>query len=150
MSSPNCKEQKQGCQLPDFSLRSQTSGYTADFPTTFLYIYLKLWLFHFRSQNNLQYFYSILQIKFCEPRQKREERTFSAGTYCAWAGSWLVVTRTLSTLKSFQTFLRHNVGNPEQNFRPLFDGNGIHICWPIFSIIKSLPTLQRMRCTDSR
>ena len=28
----------QGCQLPDFSLRSQTFCYTADFSTTFLYM----------------------------------------------------------------------------------------------------------------
>ena len=29
---------RQGCQLPDFSLRSQTFRYTADFSTNFLYM----------------------------------------------------------------------------------------------------------------
>ena len=49
---------------------------------------------------------------FFESKQKREERPFSTGTSCAWAGLWPVITRTLSTSWSFQTFLRHNVGNP--------------------------------------
>ena len=63
------------------------------------------------STLEFQYFYCILQINFCEPRQKQEERPFSAGNSCAWAGLWPVVTLTLSTSRSFQNFLRHNVGN---------------------------------------
>ena len=47
--------------------------------------------------------------KFCGPRQKREERSVPAVISCAWAGLWPAV----STSQSFQTFLRHNVGNSE-------------------------------------
>ena len=32
---------RQGCQLSDFSQRSQTFCYTANFSTTFFYIFLK-------------------------------------------------------------------------------------------------------------
>ena len=32
---------------------------------------------------------------------------------CFWAGLWPAVTRTLSTSRISQTFLKHNVGNPD-------------------------------------
>ena len=79
---------RQGRQLPDFSLRSQTFCFTADFlyacpiSVTFSHSITK----QPASTLEFQYFYSILQMNFCEPRQKREERPFSAGTSCAWAG----------------------------------------------------------------
>ena len=50
-------------------------------------------------------FDSILQKYFCDPRQKREKRPHPAGFSCAW-----VITHMLSTSRSFQTFLKHNVG----------------------------------------
>ena len=68
------------------------------------------------STLEFQYFYFILQINFCKPRQRREERHFFAGTSYGWAGLRPGVTRTLSASQSFQTFLRHNVGNPVYNW----------------------------------
>ena len=53
---------------------------------------------------NVDYF----RKKFCDFRKKREKRLHPAGS--CW---WPAVTRTLSILQSFQTFLKHNVGNPE-------------------------------------
>ena len=44
----------QGCQLPDFSLRSQTFCYTADFSATFLYILKTKTFWHIPSQNQQQ------------------------------------------------------------------------------------------------
>ena len=44
----------QGLQLPDFSLRSQTFCYTADFSTTFLYILKTKTFVDIPSQNNQQ------------------------------------------------------------------------------------------------
>ena len=90
------------------------------FPRLLLYMLKTMTFSHFITKQSasileFQYFYSVLQMNFCEPRQKREERPFSAGTSCVWAGLWPAVTRTLSTLQSFQTFLRHNVGNPVYN-----------------------------------
>ena len=107
----------QDCKLPHFSLKFQTFCYTAGFPTTFFYICQKTFSHSITKQPastlEFQYFYSILQMNFCGPRQKREERPFSTGTSCAWAGLWPVVAFTLRTWRCFQTFLRHNVGNPE-------------------------------------
>ena len=40
------------------------------------------------------------------------KRPHPAGSSCSWAGLWTAVTRTFSTSRSFQTFLKHNVGNP--------------------------------------
>ena len=79
--------------------------------TFFIYIYKAITFSHSITKQpastlEFQYFYSILQMNFCKPRQKREERPFSAGTTCAWAGLSPVVTQSL------QTFLKHNVGNP--------------------------------------
>ena len=90
------------------------------FPWLLLYMLKTMTFSHFITKQpasilEFQYFYSVLQMNFCEPRQKREERRFSTGTSCVWAGLWPAVTRTLSTLQSFQTFLRHNVGNPVYN-----------------------------------
>ena len=98
------------CQLPDFSLRSQTFCYTADFSTTyFLYMPKTMTSLHSITKQpaltlEFHYFYSILQMNFCEPWQKREKRNFFTGTSCGRAGLWPVVTRTLSTSQSFQTF----------------------------------------------
>ena len=109
------KDGHQGCQLPGFSLRSQAIFYTADFliilskTTTVSHSLTK----QPASTLESQFFYSIFQINSCEARQKQKERPFSAGTFSAGAGLWLVVTRTLSTSRSFQTFLRHYVCNPK-------------------------------------
>ena len=54
-------------------------------------------------------FDSILQKIFAIPDEKR---LHPVGSSCAWAGLWPAVPRTLSTSQSFQTFLKHNVGNP--------------------------------------
>ena len=43
-----------GCQLPDFSLRSQTFCYTADFSTTFLYMLKTKTFLHIQSHNHQQ------------------------------------------------------------------------------------------------
>ena len=51
-------------------------------------------------------------MNFCEPRQKREERPFCAGTSCATAGLWPVVTRTLSTLQKFPDFFEMQCWQP--------------------------------------
>ena len=108
----------QGCQLPDFSLRSQTFCYTADFSTTFLYM-LKTKTFFAHcitkppvSTLDFKNFHSILQKKIIDFQTKTGKRPHPAGSSCAWAGLWLAVTRMLSTSRSFQTSFRHNVGNP--------------------------------------
>ena len=44
----------QGCQLPDFSLRSQTFCYTVAFSTTFLYMLKTKICLHIPSQNHQQ------------------------------------------------------------------------------------------------
>ena len=64
------------------------------------------------KQSRIQKFLLYFARKFCDSRQKREMRPHPAGSSCAWAGLWPAVTHTLSTSRSFQTFLKHNVGNP--------------------------------------
>ena len=67
--------------------------------------------------------------KFCDFKQKGKKHFNPAGS-CAWAGLWPAVTRTLSTSQSFQTFLKHNVGNPVLLLSPpltLIDSNP----WPV-------------------
>ena len=56
---------------------------------------------------NFEYFAK----KFSDTRQKREKHPHPASSSCAWAGLWPAITRALSTSRSFQTFLKHNVGN---------------------------------------
>ena len=112
---------EQGCQLPDFSLRSQTFFILQTFPRHFLYMPKTITFSHFITKQpastlEFQYFYSILQMNFYKSRQKQEEGPFFAGTSCAWAGPWPVVTRTLSTSRSSQTFFKHNFGNPGSKF----------------------------------
>ena len=51
---PRTVRDLQGCQLPDFSLRSQTFCYTADFSTTFLYMLKTNTFLHIPSQNHQQ------------------------------------------------------------------------------------------------
>ena len=60
----------------------------------------------------IQEFWLYFAKSFCHLRQKRKKRPHPAGSSCVWAGQWSAVTRTVSTLRSFQTFLKHNVGNP--------------------------------------
>ena len=69
-------DEPQGYQLPDFSLRSFL--YTADFPRIFLYMPKTMTFSHsFTKQPastlEFQYFSFILQMNFCELRQKREK-----------------------------------------------------------------------------
>ena len=74
-------------------------------------------------------FDSVLQKKLCDPRKKQEKRPHPAGS-CAWAGLWPAVMSMLSTSRSFQTFLKHNVGNPVLLLSPpltLIDSNP----WPV-------------------
>ena len=77
------------------------------FPRLFLYMPKTMICSHLiikqpASTLKFQYLYFILQINFCE--WKREEHPFSAGTSCARAGPWPVVTHMLRTSQSFQTF----------------------------------------------
>ena len=59
----------QGCQLPDFSLRSPTCCYTAGFSTTF-FIYAKTFFAHLiTSAQKFKNFDFILQKKFRDLRQ---------------------------------------------------------------------------------
>ena len=115
----NQSDYKQGCQLPDFSLRSQTFCYTADFSTTFLYmLQTKTFFAHPITKppaSTLEF--NILTLfckKICDSRQKLEKHLHPAGSSCVWVGLWSAVTRTLSTSRRFQTFLKHNVGNPDR------------------------------------
>ena len=108
----------QGCQLPDFSLRTQIFCYTVDFPMTFLYELKTTTYFasHHKTTSKhprIPVFYFILQNILLAQTKKREERPFTAGTSCAWAGLWPAAMRMLSTSRRFQTFLRHNVGNTD-------------------------------------
>ena len=129
----------QGCQLPDFSLRFQSSCYTADFSTTFIYICLKPRHFctsHHRTtskHSRIQEFWLYFAKKFCDPRQKREKSPHLAGSSCAWAGPWPRVTCTLSTSRSFQTFLKHNFGNPTLVIYEILNTQS-------FDLPKTLPT----------
>ena len=59
-----------------------------------------------------QYFYSVLQKKILWAQTKTGRIPCPRCHSCAWADLWPAATRTLSTLQSFQSFLRHNVGNP--------------------------------------
>ena len=67
-------KQNRGCQLPDFSLRSPTFCYTADFSTTFLYM-LKTKTFcasHHKTTSKhprIQKFWIYFAKNFCDPRQ---------------------------------------------------------------------------------
>ena len=61
----------------------------------------------------IQEFWLYFAKKFCDSRLKWEKLPHPAGSSCAWAGLWPSVMRTLSTSRSFQTFLKHNVGNPD-------------------------------------
>ena len=60
-------------------------------------------------------FDSILQKNSVVPEKKREKRPHSACSSCACSGLWPAVTRMLSTSQSFQTFLKHNVGNSDSD-----------------------------------
>ena len=82
--------ERRGCQLPDFSLRSQIFCYTAVFSTTFLYM-LKTRLFftsqhkttskHHRIQECWLYFAK----GFCDPPQTETgKHPHPAGSSCAW------------------------------------------------------------------
>ena len=53
----------------------------------------------------------ILQKTFCDLRQKREKLPYPAGSSSVLSDLWPAVARTLSTLRSFQTFLKNNVCN---------------------------------------
>ena len=84
----------------------------------FLYMLKTKTFLHILSQTTskhpkIQKFWLYFAKDFCDSKQKREQRFHPAGSYCAWAGLRPVVTRTLSTSRSFQTFFKHNVGNPE-------------------------------------
>ena len=109
----------QGCQLPDFSLRSQTFCYIGDFSTTFLYLLKNQDFFAYpitkppASTLKLKKIRLYFAKTFCDPRQKLGKRPHSTGSSCAWAGLWPAVRRTLSISRSFQTFLKHNVGISE-------------------------------------
>ena len=112
------------CQLPDFSQRSQTVCYTADFSTTFLYI-LKTKTFctshhktiseHPRIQEFLLYFAK----NFCDFRQKREKRLYPAGSSCACACLWPDVTCTVKHLTKFTDFFETQCWQPCHN-TPLY------------------------------
>ena len=74
LSLTNCT---QGCQHPDFSLRSQTFCYTADSSTTFLYMHILktktfLHIHHKTTNKPLEFnkFDSVLQKEFCDFRLK--------------------------------------------------------------------------------
>ena len=75
----------------------KTFCYIADFSITFfLYLSKTMTFSHSIPKQpartlEFQYFYSVLQMNFCEPRQKREERPFSAGSSRARAGPWQCV-----------------------------------------------------------
>ena len=150
----------QGCQLPDFNLRSQTFCYTADFSTTFLYM-LKTMTFctsyHKTTSKHprIQEFWLYFEKKFRVSKQKREKCPHLAGSSCAWAGLWLAITRTLSTSRSFQTFLIHNVGNPGGNESIIYFTD---LCKPIETYIyarkmhpfASYPTAKHPNATNLR
>ena len=104
------KEQNQtsmhGCQLPDFSLRSQA------FPLLF-YICLKPSHHKTTSKHpRIHEFWLYFAKKILWPQTKTGKRPHTAGCSCAWVGLWPVVTCILSTWQNFQTFFKHNVGNP--------------------------------------
>ena len=88
----------QGCQPPDFGLRSQTFCYTADFSTTFLYTNQDFFTHPITkppaSTLEFKNFDSILQIDF---QTKTGKAPHPAGSSCACAGPWPAVMRTLST-----------------------------------------------------
>ena len=63
---------RSGCQLSDFSLRSQSSCYTADISTTFLNILKTKTFLHIPSQNHQQ-FWLYFAKRFCDFRQRREK-----------------------------------------------------------------------------
>ena len=101
----------QGCKVPDFSLISQTFLlYCRLCYYSFLYALNQDFFAHpiTKPPASTREFWSfdlVLQKNFSDPRQNREKRPYPAGT-------WPAVTRTLSTSQSFQTFPKHNVGNP--------------------------------------
>ena len=65
------------------------------------------------SALEFQYFYCISQINFCEPRQKRDERLSPlAPPVPGQAYDLRCGNAYVSTSQSFETFLKHNVGNP--------------------------------------
>ena len=121
LSSLESRTTNHGCQLSDFSLRSQTFFYTSDLSTTF-YICLKSRLFgtsHHKTTSKhtrIQEFWLCFAKYFFDSRQKREKRPHPADSSCAWPGLWHAVKRTLSISRSFQTFVKHNVGYPAANF----------------------------------
>ena len=121
--------QHQGCQLPDSSLRFQNICYTADFSTTFLYMPKIITFSHpiaKKSSKNprIPVFLLYFSIRFLGAQtEKREDRPFSAGTSCAWAGRWPAVMRTLKHFAKFSDFLRHNFGNQQQPYSPCRAGH---------------------------
>ena len=103
------------CELPVFSLRSQTFCYAAEFSTTFLYMLKTKTFLHHKANSEhpkIQEFELYFVKNFCNSRKKRTKRPHPTGSSCAWAGLRPAVTRTLSTSRSVQTFFKHNVGNP--------------------------------------
>ena len=92
----------QGCQFPDFSLRSRTFCYTAQFSATFSHmLFYQDFFSHSTTKppaSTLEFknFDSILEKNFCDFRQKREKRPHPAGSR-SWASLWPAVTCTLCT-----------------------------------------------------
>ena len=111
----------QGCRLPAFSMRSQTFCYTADFSTAF-YICLKprhCCTSHYKTTSSFDF---VLQRFSVTPDKNGKKCSYPAGSFCAWAHLWPAVTRRLSTSRSFQSFLKHNVGNTGEAFELFTNG----------------------------
>ena len=87
----------------------QTFFYTADFSTTFFYICLKPTLFcishHETTSEHHKNFDSILQKEFCDSRQNGKSAFTQLAPLCLDRPIACGISR------SFQTFLKHNVGN---------------------------------------
>ena len=104
----------QGCQLPDFGLRSQTFCYTADFTTTFLYMLKTKTFLHILSQNHqqaprIEEFWLYFAKVFCDSRQKRKKSLHPVGSACAWSGTsrlfWNTMLATLLLLLMLVRYL---------------------------------------------
>ena len=102
----NCR---QGCQLPDFVLYCKLFYYffarsITKPPATTL---------EFKNFDTIFQKLSVIQDK------NRKTASTQLPPPRAWAGLWLAVAYTLSTSRSFQTFLKHNFGNPDCLTLPL-------------------------------
>ena len=103
----------QCCQFPDFSLRSQTFCYTADFSTNF-YTCLKprlFWISYHKTtskHSRIQEFRLYFAGNFCDFRQKRDKHPHSAGSSCAWAGLQPAIT----CFQKFPDFLKTQCWQP--------------------------------------